>query len=517
MKKIIVVALLGLIAISAPGKCFAVKPITIFQQNLSKRYYQDTGRIKPVIPGDFADPSVIRVGNTYYATGTSSEWAPHYPLFKSEDLIHWKEAGYIFDKTPEWASSSFWAPELFYRNGTYYVYYTARKKADGISCIGVATSEDPEKGFTDRGIVVEHGKEAIDAFITEEKDRWYLSFKAYGLDDRPIELLGYELSPDGLSTIGQPFMLLRDDKRKGLEGQCIIKRNDYYYLLYSAGGCCGVQCSYHVNVARSASLKGPYTSYQNNPVMDGFDNWKCTGHGTIVSDQKGDDYYMFHAYNKKSDVFTGREGMLSRVHWNKDTGWPDFEWISGQEVKGFTDDFNTERLSAAWQWDFRHARLDIKVKKGQLHLSGIAVAGNTSGTALTLRPAQYNYELSTTVLNYNRSSKGLVLYGDADQAIGIAAQGNQVVVWSTNDKTMVVHQTAVLRQQLPVHLKMIVAGKKTIQFFYSIDKQKWQEIEVGDFDNNLTPPWDRSARPGLLQRGQEPAIFEDFNIRYFQE
>ncbi|HTG56619.1 MAG TPA: family 43 glycosylhydrolase, partial [Niabella sp.] len=96
MKKIIVVALLGLIAISAPGKCFAVKPITYFRQNLSKGDYQDTGRINPVIPGDFADPSVIRVGNTYYATGTSSEWAPHYPLFKSDDLIHWKEAGYIF-------------------------------------------------------------------------------------------------------------------------------------------------------------------------------------------------------------------------------------------------------------------------------------------------------------------------------------------------------------------------------------------------------------------------------------
>src|SRR5690349_16342408 len=40
---------------------------------------------QPVIPGDCADPSVIRVGNTYYATGTSSEWAPHYPLFKSTD------------------------------------------------------------------------------------------------------------------------------------------------------------------------------------------------------------------------------------------------------------------------------------------------------------------------------------------------------------------------------------------------------------------------------------------------
>ncbi|MBQ2718767.1 MAG: family 43 glycosylhydrolase, partial [Clostridia bacterium] len=44
----------------------------------------------PVIPSDVADPSLIRVGNDYYATGTSSEWAPHYPIFHSTDLVNWK-------------------------------------------------------------------------------------------------------------------------------------------------------------------------------------------------------------------------------------------------------------------------------------------------------------------------------------------------------------------------------------------------------------------------------------------
>ena len=72
------------------------------------------------IPGDFADPSVIYVDGTYYATGTSSEWAPHYPIFTSADGRNWTSAGYVFKKSPSWAMSSFWAPELFYRNGVYY-------------------------------------------------------------------------------------------------------------------------------------------------------------------------------------------------------------------------------------------------------------------------------------------------------------------------------------------------------------------------------------------------------------
>ncbi|HEY0404789.1 MAG TPA: hypothetical protein VGC89_03635, partial [Pyrinomonadaceae bacterium] len=30
----------------------------------------------PVIAGDFPDPSIIRVGQDYWATATSGEWAP---------------------------------------------------------------------------------------------------------------------------------------------------------------------------------------------------------------------------------------------------------------------------------------------------------------------------------------------------------------------------------------------------------------------------------------------------------
>ena len=49
----------------------------------------------PVIRGDVPDPSVIRIEDTYYATGTSSEWAPFYPMFTSKDLVNWKQVGHV--------------------------------------------------------------------------------------------------------------------------------------------------------------------------------------------------------------------------------------------------------------------------------------------------------------------------------------------------------------------------------------------------------------------------------------
>ena len=87
----------------------------------------------PVIHGDVADPSILRIDDTYYATGTSSEWAPYYPVFTSKDLVNWKQTGHVFEQQPEWTKSSFWAPEWYYHNGKVYVYYTARKKSNNTS------------------------------------------------------------------------------------------------------------------------------------------------------------------------------------------------------------------------------------------------------------------------------------------------------------------------------------------------------------------------------------------------
>ena len=50
----------------------------------------------PVLPGDHPDPSVIRVGKDYWATATSSEWSPQFPILHSTDLVNWEVVGSVF-------------------------------------------------------------------------------------------------------------------------------------------------------------------------------------------------------------------------------------------------------------------------------------------------------------------------------------------------------------------------------------------------------------------------------------
>ncbi|RYG25303.1 MAG: beta-xylosidase, partial [Chitinophagaceae bacterium] len=348
---------------------------------------------------------------TYYSAGTSSEWAPHFPIFTSNDLQTWHHAGYAFKEKPKWTLSSFWAPELFYRNGLFYLYYTAKRASDSISCLGVATSSDPAKGFTDHGVLLAHGKEAIDAFVIEDENKLFVTYKAYGLDQRPIELLGAELSSDGLKVIGEPFSLLQDTARKGLEGQCIIKNNGYFYLFYSVGGCCGIDCSYAIEVARSKSLKGPYVKSPNNPLLSETQNWKCPGHGTIVNTGNNDWYYMFHAYNKKDDVYTGRQGLLGKMEWEGE--WPVL--LPGtdapQPITKKDSDFQ-------WQWDFRHGIAKINSKKENICFEAEA-DNNPTGTVVTVRPYSGDYTMSVKVEKRGTGLRGVAIYGDANAAVGV--------------------------------------------------------------------------------------------------
>ncbi|MDN3547826.1 glycoside hydrolase family 43 protein [Mucilaginibacter aquaedulcis] len=469
-----------------------------------------------VIAGDFADPSIIKVSNTYFAVGTSSEWAPHFPIYKSTNLKNWSQVGYVFDKAPEWTSGSFWAPEYYKIKDTYYIYYTARRKVDNTSFIGVATSKYPDKGFTDHGPLVTFGKEAIDAFIFNDHGQLYITFKAYGLDKRPIEILASKLSANGLKLEGEPFSLLKDEQRIGMEGQSILKRDGYYYLFYSAGNCCGVRCGYNVRVARAKNFSGPYQVFEGNPILSENDKWKCMGHGTFVKGPNGSDLYLHHAYNKQSTVITGRQALISELVWPKTNKWPRFkaQQITGGTVLDIHDDFTAQTIGKYWQWDFRNSTPIAIQKKGVLYLSGEVKADNQAGIVLTSRPVSGSFIMETTVLNSNAALKGLAFYGDANVAIGIGSENDHVVLWQVKDKQYsILAQTSVTEK--PVQLKLTMKDGGICEFYYRQNNDNWKPLTS---DHAITasalPQWDRSPRAGLHFKGDEhlSAQFADFSI-----
>ncbi|MFZ4260594.1 glycoside hydrolase family 43 protein [Sphingobacterium sp. HJSM2_6] len=487
---------------------------------------KSTAQTQASIPGDFPDPTVIFANNKYYAVGTSSEWGPHLPIYSSTDLNEWKQEGFVFSEPPEWVSSSFWAPEYFYANGTYYLYYSAKRKGDQVSCIGVATSKYPDRDFVDQGIVVAYGTESIDAYVVQEGNQLYMTWKAYGLDQRPIELIGSKLSNDGLRLEGEPFSLLLDSAKIGIEGQSFVKKDGYYYLFYSAGACCGAGCNYHVQAVRSKSFKGPYEDVGQAVLLGSNEDWKCMGHGTFVHDSKGDQYYLFHGYSKKGNVYTGREGLLAKLLWS-DKDQPVFEFIPSTNTKKYGDvhiDFKKLKPTQLFaQWDFRFSKPIKQFTKNGLALSGTVTAENRVGQVLTWKPTNTSYSITTTV-DLKQSSaialKGLTVYGDINKAIGLGVKGDKLLLWKAHDKEFTILQEIKLPSQASsLEIKIETQDDLRATASYKDDTGNWKGLsqdQPDQFSIKDLAPWDRSPRPGLHVQGasSEKAVFKSFHLNH---
>lgn len=481
----------------------------------------------PVIHGDIADPSIIRIEDNYYASGTSSEWAPYYPLFSSKDLINWKQVGHVFTQKPEWTSNSFWAPELYYHNNKIFCYYTARNKSNGVSSIGVASTDSPDKEFTDHGIIIEHGKEAIDAYVFNDNGQLYISWKAYGLEFRPIEILASKLSDDGLKLIGEPFTLLKDDDRIGMEGQAHFKHGDYYYIVYAVRGCCGFNSDYEVHVARARKFEGPYEKYKVNPILKaGNNDFISIGHGTIVETRDNRLFYMCHAYKNGDERFCGRQPVLYEMYvdnnnWlvfkdgNNAISTVDLPFPNTRqsELKDFEDNFNSKKLNVNWTWNYPYCDVEIKLKNKQLYLSGKPIGDNKYGAALCVRPQSANYEFQTQVINDLSCVKGLTFYGDKNNLVVWGVDNGKIVLKSVKDKVESVIFSLPINAK-KVFLKINVRNGIKLDFFYSEDGKNWKPAKSDQNNIENVMPWDRVARPGLIHIGDynEPAIFNYFKL-----
>lgn len=482
----------------------------------------------PVIRGDMPDPSVIRIGGKYYATGTSSEWAPFYPVFESKDLVNWTQIGHIFNKKPEWTVNSFWAPELYHhKNGKIYCYYTARRKSDNVSYIGVAVADTPTSEYVDHGLIIEHGTEAIDAFVYDDDGQLYITWKAYGLDKRPIEIVGSKLSADGLRLEGETFSLLKDDEGIGMEGQYHFKHGDYYYIVYASRSCCGPGSDYDVCVARSKSFKGPYMKYEGNPILHGGGGeFISSGHGTAVVTPDGRMFYMCHAYLGGDDFYMGRQPILQEMYVGDDQ-WVHFrtgnitkikqevpfDGVKQNMISDFEDYFDDEQLQLNWTWNYVYSDVKTKIDAGKLLLSGECKAGNDFGSALCVRPAMPNYTYETQMANMNESFKGLTMYGDDKNLVMWGCEGDKFILKAVRDgKEELLYESA---QSSDCFLRIEVQNGCKLNFYKSSDGQNWIKINDEAKDFSYLVRWDRIARPGLIHNGipENPAEFSYFKLK----
>jgi xylan 1,4-beta-xylosidase len=482
----------------------------------------------PVVPGDFPDPSVVKVGDTYWATATTSNWGPVFPLLTSTNLTDWRLVGHVFpSELPAWADYYFWAPEISQDGGRTYVYYTAHQKG-GTLAVGVASADSPAGPYRDHGPLVSQPAGSIDGFpMRDEKGELYLIWKEDGNSrNEPTPIWAQRLNDDRTALVGEKKELFRNTapwEGNLVEGVSVVRHDDYFYAFYAANGCCGTGCTYATGVARAKSLLGPWEKFAQNPILTNNPTWACAGHGTAI-ERDGRWFMLHHAYAAQNGFQqVGRQGVLSEFRWRAD-GWPEFLNDHSTPVAAtptpapaVTDEFIGLALDNVWQWPVME-KPKTRVRNGRLYLT----ARPDHGAALGHQVYAANYAATTTLLNPELlpagARAGLGALGDPANSLALTAGGGKLQLWQTREgKAQVLAETALPRSTTILQLRVQVQNGTQYRFEWSLNGINWTAVGPANqptVDGAFLPPWDRGVRIGPVAIGPETttAAFERFTL-----
>ncbi len=509
----------------------------------------------PVIPGDHPDPTILQVVRgeqaEFWASATSGEWSPQFPLFRSTDMVAWTPSGAIFPIQPIWAEGNFWAPELVEDCGRFFVYYVARARDTGTLSLAVATAPHPAGPWLDHGPIHSEPLGAIDpAFARDEHDQPFLIWKTDGNSDKqPTPIWAQPLTPDLLQLTGSRTELITNDQPwegEVVEGPYILRHGRRFFLFYAGNTCCGRECKYAEGVARADRLLGPWTKFPGNPLVDANDTWRCPGHGTAVHrsgmhGKKGQDYLLYHAYPTEGTVFVGREAILDEIRWSAD-GWPIINAGKGPHGSSatppvrFTDTFSGPVLDPSWQWPVNTIPAVLTgtatYPDGALHMwipgdrqsatLAIPAPGNPRYSAsVCLRPEASAAKMPKTrqpvTPTYNPPPStawaGLMLIGDPFNTIGLGLRENTLELWYRRGSgEHIAWSEAFDTTPDSLWLRTHAAGDGHFLFEYSFDHETWSP--VGIVDASPLPAWDRGLRLALTLEGppHSCATFQRFEL-----
>jgi len=465
---------------------------------------------KPLLLGNWADPSILKDGDDYYMTHSSWDFQPGLAVWHSKDLRSWRLISHAVVNQP----GSIWAPDLVKHDGKFYLYYPAQPENY------VVTATSPAGPWTEPQIV---GVNSIDpGHVVGPDGKRYL----YVAGCKSVEL-----SPDGLRSIGQVgggyggWKYPKDWVTQGffLESPKLTRHNGWYYLTCAEGGTAGPATSHMVVSARSRSPLGPWENSPLNPIIHTWDKsetWWSKGHGTLVEGPGGQWYCVLHGYMNGYQSL-GRCALIEPIEWTADDWFkvPD-RWPAGWDKPvrietPLSDDFKGPQLGLQWQFVKNFDPNRFALGKGGLTLKGLAKDPGASLPLCTMG-MDLAYEIETEVEMDGDGLAGLMLYYTpnvylaltVDKDGNVRRQHKGFNRFGSNDPTPAGGRRVALR---------IVNNKQAVTAFYRDGSGHWQsltpaEVDISGANHNERGAW-AAVRPAVFASGTGQARFSSFTYR----
>jgi hypothetical protein len=280
---------------------------------------------RPVLPGFHPDPSICRVGDTYYLATSSFEYAPGVPIFSSTDLRSWELIGHALhqpsqlDVSKAGPSGGVFAPTLRHHDGRFWMITTNWADDGGQLVVHAADAAGP---WSEPARIP--SAMGIDPDLAWDDDGTCLmSYAGFGPEGGE-GIVQSAIDPLTGEVLTERRWLWAGTGGKFPEGPHLYRIGEWWYLLIAEGG---TERGHAVTIARSRSPQGPFESNPGNPLVThrGTDEpVQNTGHADLVERPDGSWAIVYHGVRARGSSpewhVLGRETYADEVVW--EDGWP---------------------------------------------------------------------------------------------------------------------------------------------------------------------------------------------------
>ena len=262
------------------------------------------------------DPFIMLFENVYYAYGTHSENGIE--VYTSDDLLKWKKENQLaLHKDDSYGEKWFWAPEVYYVDGKFYMYYSAEER------ICVAISDSPLGPFKQviQQPMLENEKAIDNSLFIDDDGIAYLFFDRFndGLNIWVAELEDdlITIKKDRIYPCIHVSQTWEEVWPRVNEGAFVLKHNGIYYMTYSANSY--ESPFYGIGCAITTDIKSGWIKYSDNPLLQKPKNLVGVGHSAMFKDKKGDLRIVFHAHNNFNNIHP-RHMYIGKAEFKKVAG-----------------------------------------------------------------------------------------------------------------------------------------------------------------------------------------------------
>jgi xylan 1,4-beta-xylosidase len=271
----------------------------------------------PLLPGYFADPTIVEFDGIYYiyATTDNEMLASGAPtLWYSRDLLNWYNYTLDIPTLESINLRNFWAPDIVKGDdGRYYLYFGNCQAGCNIYGYVSSTPVGPwtklhqddtpviGSGFPRRGFP------SLDAQFFRDDDGKIYAYWGTWVHYNGGYAVG-ELDGKSMSRMINGKNIPLEQTPEPFEAAYVLKHKDKYILMYSSASC--HDASYNVRYSYADNPYGPFTPGDNNPILSTNADQSVHGPGHHSVLKQGEDYYIVY---HRHDYPMTRGGMARQV------------------------------------------------------------------------------------------------------------------------------------------------------------------------------------------------------------